>query len=370
MGKKAGASKSSGSAGKNSGGKSKNSSGSAGKNTSSSGSNGKNGGHPEGNSSPPGGDQGQAPGNNRFNSPSGSGNNDNIILKNTEKKNLFDDISSNVAIAKLRQLLDQPCFVMPSTVRDNYYENPNIFMKGVKVFSTLGWKTEVDYTTSRQFEALKSIIGELISFFTFNPFLYWYRKQSNTWGGPLISFEIFTKNFVTKFLYCIFKVFGSPLILVLILFVLFIYFLKALDLLRLGQALAHTLAFTFALLLICTIVFAPVGLNLAQNLLNQQRDYYNFDGKTFDPTPVPAPRLPFIDPIIFFFGSIIPFHIFHPALGKNIGYGGVGILIVIFTILSYILIFLGGINILFIGGVFVFYLFKLIQGLKGATTGQ
>ena len=283
-------------------------------------------------------------------------------ISNSEKKGVLDDLLSFVGFKRLICLFNEPCLVLPSEVRDNYYEDTHALMKGVQTFAkleTMGSSSALN--TPGTLVIFKAVIGEFLSFFLFNPFLYWTNSKDKSKWGNALSAHIFYRNALSKFLYCFLKIFGSPMILLFFAIGLFFYFLKALNIIELGKTIGQII------LIVIGIFPACVGytdlLSFAWNMPNTE--HYEVDPITKEIIKIHNTRyMPFGGAIIRLIGLIVPLQLIRPVLGKNYGYGGIGILILIFTVISTIIIILGGINILFIGGIFLAYIAKVMSGLS------
>ena len=143
---------------------------------------------------------------------------------------------------------------------------------------------------------------------------------------------------------------------------LFFYFLKALNIIELGKTIGQIIIIALTPIL----VLVPPGRNLISFAWNMPNtEHYEVDPFTKEIVKIHGTEyMPFGGAIIRLIGLIVPLQLYKPVWGKNYGYGGIGILILIFTIISGLIIFLGGINILFIGGIFLVYITKVMSGLS------
>ena len=294
-------------------------------------------------------------------------NNNNTEKSNSKKYGLLDDLLNFPGFKKLMGAFSEPCLVLPSEVRDKYHEDALWYMKRVQTFAkleTMGSSSALN--TPGTLVIFKTVIGEFLSFFLFNPFLYWTNsKDKSKWGNRLGGMLV-VRNALSKFLYCFLKIFGSPMILLFFAIGLFFYFLKALNIIELGKTIGQIILFVIGGVLCFTIIFAPVGVPMIEFAWKiPNTEHYEVDPITKEIIRKPnATYMLFGGAIIRLIGLIVPLQLYKPVWGKNYGYGGIGILILIFTIISGLIIFLGGINILFIGGIFLAYIAKVMSGLS------
>lgn len=294
-------------------------------------------------------------------------NNNNTEKNNSKKYGLLDDLLNFPGFKKLMVVFSEPCLVLPSEVRDKYHEDAYWYMKGVQTFAkleTVGSSSALN--TPGTLLIFKTVIGEFLSFFLFNPFLYWTNSKDKSKWGNRIEGMFVVRNALTKFLYCFLKIFGSPMILLFFALGLFFYFLKALNIIELAKTIGQIILLVIGGILCLSTIFAPVGARMVDFALNMPNtEHYEVDPITKEIIKIQGTRyLPFGGAIIRLIGLIVPLQLIHPVIGKNYGYGGIGILILIFMVISAIIIFLGGINILFIGGIFLAYITKVISGLS------
>lgn len=293
-------------------------------------------------------------------------NNNNTEKSNSKKYGLLDDLLNFPGFKKLMDIFSEPCLVLPSEVRDKYHEDAYWHMKRVQSFAkleTMGSSSALN--TPGTLLIFKTVIGEFLSFFLFNPFLYWKNSNNKDAWGNSIGLKIFYKNALSKFLYCFLKIFGSPMILLFFAIGLFFYFLKSLNIIELGKTIGQIILLVLGAGLCLIVIGLPVGVPMIEFAWNMPNtEHYEVDPITKELIKGPDKYLPFGGAIIRLIGLIVPLQLIHPVIGKNYGYGGIGILILIFTIISGLIIFLGGINILFIGGIFLAYITKVISGLS------
>ena len=165
-------------------------------------------------------------------------------------------------------------------------------------------------------------------------------------------------NPITKFIFCVFKVFGSPLILVYFALKFFKVFFEALNLLNFGKQFIFSLPFIFP--------FA-YAYNF-DNAFDHDKFIQMPDGSF---TPMKEQSYPFVHLIKYYVGMIIPLDILGgPEMGETYGKGALGALILFFMIISAIFVIVGGFNILFIVVIFIVYIYKTISALKTSAMGE
>lgn len=269
----------------------------------------------------------------------------------------------------IQYIIDQPCLVMPSTVKDNLSKDGyvNVPFKHMKSFVN-NFQTESG--TNSGGSVVKQFMEEILSFFLFNPFFYWYSEDKSTklggeeseseyyWGHTQEWYEFIYKNFVTKFIFCIFKIVGSPLIILYYALLLFYIFLLSLRLDQIGASIFGMLRIIF--------VLGPTHFYVPY----KNTYIFNKDTQEVELSEDPQDKIyGFFDSLIYLLGTIIPYQLFlGTAFGKTYGQGGLLILILIFMAISAVIIILGGFNILILIGVFLVYFYKVIYGLGEAST--
>lgn len=285
---------------------------------------------------------------------------------------------------------EQPCLVMPSTVaQGTVYDSskgPYIAESSVSGAQALfsGQKDD-DFLTRLIMKKkngkprgpaallLLGFLREMLGLIFYNPWLYWKQIHSDVykekWRSTYRNPNTDTKsgisvvlNPITKLLFCVFKVFGSPLILVYFAAKFFYVFMLALNIPQFGTALAHSLLALFGFGWAHTIEPTKKYLGTHQYFTEQPNG--EFIGEDKDSVPL-------FTAIRYYIGMIIPLQLFgEREYAETYGKGALSILIVTFMVISALIIIIGGINILIIGLVFFVYMFKTIEALKTSAMGS
>ena len=176
--------------------------------------------------------------------------------------------------------------------------------------------------------------------------------------GNQLRRPIFLFNFITKLIFCLFKIFGSPLILAYYAFVLFLVFIISL---RIPSMFLEEIANWFVMLF--TSIFGmTTRIPKTSYVYDAEKDEYVKD------TSEEASFYQGYEPFVYLFGMVFPYQLFSHQLAKNYGEGGIGVLIIIISVFAALVVILGGLNIMVIMGVFVWYIYQVITGLKEAST--
>ena len=286
--------------------------------------------------------------------------------KDIEEKGIFSAVL-NVNFPWYEAIYNQPCFKLPSEVKDGlsetgYTAGPIPFQHAKKFIDLFGTNEQASVLS----KTVKGIIQEILSFFIFNPFFYWYTKENNSeeekysWGHTNSIKMLVLKNFITKIFFCMFKIFGSPFIILYYALVLFYAFMLSLKLDHIGSSIYASLRFIPLPGLFQGQFFVPF------------KDKYNFNKETqkIELSDNSQDKLYGLgDSLIYLIGTVVPYQILiGPAWAKTYGEGGITALILIFTIISAVIIILGGFNILVVICVFLIYFYKVITGLAKAST--
>lgn len=283
---------------------------------------------------------------------------------------------------------EQPCLVMPSEVANGTTYDPSSSSSVSTPQRLLGKDSREDFLTRNLMKdsndqprapaslLLLGFMREVVGLIVHNPWLYWkqFKYEGDTgkdmWRGIYRDPE--TKKFsnmsimlnpATKLLFCIVKIFGSPLILVYFAARFFYVFMVALNIPQFGSALAYSL--------LVLIDFIPGISNTkpVSKFIGRHNYYTELDDGTFKPEPVDS--VPFATAIKYYGGMIIPLQLFGSReMAETYGKGGLSILIIVFMIISAFIIIIGGINILVICVVFFVYMFKTIEALKTSAMGK
>jgi len=317
------------------------------------------------------------------------------ILKDRSTKDILKNDGIFNAIFKKHPswamaIWEQPCFVMPSQVGEGTTYDRSLgdyipsasesgaqrlfaprkeedFLNGLIAEKKNGESRGPAVLLARGF--MREILGVIIH----NPWLYWKQTYSlnynEKWRGTYRNPEDGTYsgmsvalNPVTKLIFCIFKVFGSPLILVYFAAKFFYVFMIALNIPQFGKALAQSLLAIFA---IGPVFFQePVKKYLGTHQYFTEKEDGSFDVETVD-------SVPFVTAIRYYIGMVIPYQIFgEKGLGETYGNGGLSLLIILFMVISAFIIIISGLNIAVICIVFFIYMFKTIDALKTSAMGD
>ena len=287
--------------------------------------------------------------------------------RKVEEGNMFSSVmNSNWWVMDM--IIDQPCFVFPSEVKDNLAEDT--FLYGLK--KRIDAKTEDETGTNS--EGFKSILKEILSFLVFNPFFWWYRDGSKfyekrdkdaedmrKWGNTGIidaPYWLVLYNFVTKILFCILKFLGSPL---LILYYALLMFYALMISLKIDDVF-------FSLVGTLRVVPLPGFFGISQFWFRNKTTWaLNPETKEYEISENPEDTVyGMLDPIRYLIGMVVPYQLFSESYGKTYGQGGVSALILIFMAIATVIIIVGGLNILVISSVFIYYIYKLISALNSS----
>ena len=216
------------------------------------------------------------------------------------------------------------------------------------------------------------VLRELVGLLVHNPWLYWKQTSSinykdkwrmtlrHPFTGEHTPQGYFFLNPITKLIFCIFKVFGSPLILVYFALKFFYVFFEALNIKNFGREFIFTLLTPFALL---TFQYSNL-----RDLIGMHDKYTELEDGSFTTTPTNS--APLYGVIMYYIGMIVPLNILgNKALGETYGKGLLGALILFFMIVSAFIIIISGVNILFIVIIFIVYIVKTIIALKTSAMG-
>ena len=288
-----------------------------------------------------------------------------------------------------KQIWEQPCLVMPSTVakgttydsrRDGTYDPSTSVSSIQRLFSG----PKEDFLTRLLVrsggksrgpggQVLGGFMREIVGLFIFNPWLYWkqigeknlhedkWRATMRTTDGYMSPGNAIRYNPITKLLFCVIKVFGSPLILVYFAVKFFYVFLVSLKLPEFGKELIGSL--------ITILTVGYVGVYKNDSFLYKHIKYEEHPDGTLEPKKEVS--YPFLTAIHYYLGMIIPFQITGSrAAGESYGKGGISMLILFFMIISAFIIIIGGLNIVVITLVFFAYMYKTIDSLKTSAMGS
>ena len=280
---------------------------------------------------------------------------------------------------------EQPCFVMPSTVaegntydpsRESSYDPQKSVSTSHRLLSS---EKEVDWLTSALLrtggkargpagQVLGGFMREVIGIFVFNPWLHWKQldeknKLQDKWRSTMRTVEgehsfgnTVLYNPLTKLVFCVVKVFGSPLILVYFALRFFYVFLISLKIPEFGKQIFFSL-------------LSPIIYLFGRQRIFDHIKYRELPDGSLEPSKENS--FPFLTAIHFYLGMIIPFQLTgSKALGESYGKGGISILILVFMIISAGIIIIGGLNMVVITLVFFAYMYKTIDSLKTSAMGS
>lgn len=290
------------------------------------------------------------------------------LKKDLKDKGIFAAVV-NTKMPYFEAIYDQPCFKLPSEIKDGlsetgYTKAPVPFQFIKSAFNKL---FETDEYSSVFTKTVKGLLMEFIAFFIFNPFFFWYSKESEedgkekySWGHSRGAGDYLLKNFVTKFIFCVFKLVGSPFVILYYASVLFYVFILSLKI----DHIAYSL---FAALRVI-----PLPVTQAFPFLVPNKELYIKDENTEAIVLDENPQNKIYnvwDTLVYLLGTVIPFHlILGEAKGETYGKGGISALIIIFMLISVFIIVLGGFNILVVIAVFLIYFYKVLYGLADEST--
>lgn len=306
-----------------------------------------------------------------------------IDLETFEKKNdsFFKKIFSDHPSWAL-WIYNQPCLVLPSTVGKGAATDKSKLMIPGKVtiadrssINRFSENSEEDFVT-RKFITNKGplvagmgvVLRELVGLLVHNPWLYWKQTTSinykdkwrmtlrHPFTGEHTPQGYFFLNPITKLIFCIFKVFGSPLILVYFAIKFFAVFFESLNLPNFGKQLFYSIPLIF-----------PFFMGSRKEVFYHDRYTELGDGTL---KAEGKQSIPFVHLIIYYLGMIIPLNLLgNKALGESYGKGVLSALILFFMLVSAFIIIISGINILFIVIIFIIYIVKTIMALKTSAMG-
>ena len=284
-------------------------------------------------------------------------------------------------------IYNQPCLVLPSTVGKGATIDKSLMMNpskpetrdrsSINMFADK-LLSEDDFVTRRFIKnrgplaaGMGVVLREIVGLFVHNPWLYWKQisspiykdKWRMTMRDPLtgdIHKYKWLLNPVTKLIFCVFKVFGSPLILVYFALKFFYVFFEALNIKNFGREFIFTLVSPFALL------FGQYS--NVRDVIGIHDKYTELEDGSFTTTSTNS--APLYGLIMYYIGMIVPLHMLGDrALGETYGKGVLGALILFFMGLSAVIIIITGVNMLFIVVIFIVYIVKTIMALKTSAMG-
>lgn len=172
----------------------------------------------------------------------------------------------------------------------------------------------------------------------------------------------FSFKSLQKFLFCFFvKICGSPLYIVYLVIRFIGMMLKSF-----GKTLVIALIGiinTFSSIIGLFIRFKPPGIvSPFPKYVKKENNFSVVSEEPWEPN--------ILDSFISIFGMTLPYHTINKNMGKSHGKGEMGVFIFFVMVISAILITVTGINIVVIGGAFLYFLFKTLMGLKEKVTGR
>lgn len=283
-------------------------------------------------------------------------------------------------------IYNQPCLVFPSTVgKGAKTDKSNLLIPGQiteadrSSINRFSENSEEDFVT-RNFIKNKGplaagmgvVLREIVGLFVHNPWLYWKQttslKYQDKWRMTIrdpVTGKHTTKGYlllnpITKLIFCVFKVFGSPMILVYFALKFFYVFFEALNIKNFGREFIFTLISPFAL------IFGQYS--NVRDVIGIHEKYTELEDGTFQSQETNS--APLYGLIMYYIGMIIPLHMTGDrALGETYGKGVLGAIILFFMAISAILIIVTGVNMLFIVVIFIVYIVKTIMALKTSAMG-
>lgn len=279
-------------------------------------------------------------------------------------------------------IYNQPCLVFPSTVgKGATTDKSNLLIPGQiteadrSSINRFSENSEEDFVT-RNFIKNKGplaagmgvVLREIVGLFVHNPWLYWKQTTSlryqDKWRMTIrdpVTGKHTTKGYlllnpITKLIFCVFKVFGSPLILVYFALKFFYVFFEALNIHKFGKQFLYSIPLIF-----------PFFMGSRKEVFYHD-EYTELEDGSFQVESKQS--YPFVDLIMYYIGMIIPLHMTgNRALGETYGKGVLGAIILFFMAISAILIIVTGVNMLFIVVIFIVYIVKTIMALKTSAMG-